>query len=1111
MANSGITWGPVMAGTGITWGPASSASSGSSSSSGGITWGDNAQVGTPQGFAQTYGSTINNIAGQLNVDPSIIAGQLGLETGYGKSVIPGTNNLGNIKSTNGQGVSAVDNQTGSTDTYNAYPDADAFASNYVNLIKNKYPKAVGAQNAQQYATALKAGGYAQDPNYVGKVSKAAQVMSSILGAATGSTNANADEAPTPSTDAADSFIKQFGNPSLAGSNKQNSSGANGDPADNFIQQYGLPTAASAPGTTDASKAQVTKIKTGNNGSSLLNNMFGAGLADGTEMPNVIGTTTNPIAMGARDAVYNAVEPVVGWLSKAANWVDPDSEFAKKAAQGVKDLQSTNAAQQQAYNSVQHSGAGNFVRGATGFAGDVATHPFLAGSSVPSVIAQSAWQGLESNPDNPLAGTAAGAAGGVAGAALGNVAGRVMNKLAGAGKALAQAGNDFANAGTATGQALSPEEMQMAARVADKINNTADQTGQNVGHVADELSINGSSVVPGYQKTAAEATQNPVIQGAQQGLDSSGVNSGLTARSQANANANTAHLQSLGGDDATISALGKQADQQAAWGNQEIGPVASQEPFSTPAMQRTLSRANTLANNDGSSVVQSVLDRPNTEAANQWGNIAGTPQQTANFELERKITTGPMYQQIFENGGPKIALDPETARLINTPAMQNALKQVETNKLNARIDEPVIQNMQAVSPDGSVYGQSISANDLNQARMALDKRIAMISADPSSADKFQLATLAGLRDQVNATLENQVPGLRQANQAYQTASEQMAESKFLTNQNMTDALGRLNLNKLDALVKEIQAGKANLNEHDPAKLVSNAKLAQLTRMRDDLAAMAKTNNAVGLQGQGYNYLRQAAQTDPEAAAQVKQYLTQKSPNYQNFYTTQEQLAQHENYQKLLQKFDTRADGNVAWNDVKNLGTQANHFTSEQLQGLQAVRANLEANANKTAKVRGSNTASNLASRDGLDKLAATDSAKPGIAKYLGTEAGERAMRTIGDAALGHLTTKIGAAHGGPVGAMAGYAIDKTVGAIARKFGSKSADQIAEEVAANKQALENLMLNPQRLSDALKAAEANKEVVDGIKQNLQSSIVGKQKIGGLLGALAGSNAYKGLNNQ
>jgi hypothetical protein len=825
---------------------------------------------TPAGFAQTYGSTINNIAGQLNVDPSIIAGQLGLETGYGKSVIPGTNNLGNIKSTNGKGVSAIDNQTGSTDTYNAYPDADAFASNYVNLIKSKYPKAVGAQNAQQYATALKAGGYAQDPNYVGKVSKAAQVMSGVLGAITGSANANA---ATPSS---------------------NSSSAD----DDYNYNSGSANTKSVP-TDDTDEYNYD--------------------SSGSIAPGKVTTTTNPVAMGARDAIYNTVSPIVGWIAKAGETLAPDAEWTKNAEQGVRDLQATNAAQQQAYDSVQHSTAGSIARGATGFAGDVATHPFLAGSSLPAVIGQSAFQGLMSNPDHPLAGTAAGAAGGVAGAALGNVAGRVINKLGSSGKAIAQAGQDFANAGANTGGALSPEEMQMAGRVADKINGTANQTGQNVGAVADELSANSGSAVPGYQKTAAEATQNPNIQGIQQGLDNSGVNAGLTARSQANANANTAHLQSLGGDDATISALGKQADQQAAWGNQEIGPVTDQAPFNTPAMQRTLNRANTIANNDGSNAIQNVFDQPYVDAANKWDEIAGSPQKTANFELERKITTGPMYQQIFENGGPKIALDPETARLINTPAMQNALKQVETNKLNARIDEPVIQNMQAVSPNGNVYGQSISANDLNQARMALDKRIAMISADPSSSDKFQLATLAGLRDQVNATLENQVPGLREANQAYQTASEQMAESKFLTSPQMRDALIGKNPSKLNALVREIEAGMANLNEHDPAKLVTNAKLAQLKQMAKDFSSLANQQNAVGLQGQGYNYVRQAAQTDPEAAAQVKQYLTQQSPNYQNFYNTQEQLAQHQNYQKLLQKFDTRADGNVAWNDVKNLGT------------------------------------------------------------------------------------------------------------------------------------------------------------------------------------------------
>lgn len=83
-------------------------------------------------------------------------------------------------------------------------------------------------------------------------------------------------------------------------------------------------------------------------------------------------------------------------------------------------------------------------------------------------------------------------------------------------------------------------------------------------------------------------------------------------------------------------------------------------------------------------------------------------------------------------------------------------------------------------------------------------------------------------------------------------------------------------------------------------------------------------------------------------------------------------------------------------------------------------------------------------------------------------------------------------------------------VATKLGSKSKEALAQDSLANKQALEDLMLNPQRLSDALKAAEKNKAVVDGIKENLQSKVAGKQKLGGLLGALGAAQAYKGLNN-
>ena len=53
-------------------------------------------------------------------------------------MIPGTNNLGNIKDLSGGGVSARDNMTGSTDAYRAYASPSDFASDYASLIARKY-------------------------------------------------------------------------------------------------------------------------------------------------------------------------------------------------------------------------------------------------------------------------------------------------------------------------------------------------------------------------------------------------------------------------------------------------------------------------------------------------------------------------------------------------------------------------------------------------------------------------------------------------------------------------------------------------------------------------------------------------------------------------------------------------------------------------------------------------------------------------------------------------------------------------------------------------------------------------------------------------------------
>jgi len=130
---------------------------------------------TPDDFAARYGASAEKAAKALGVDPKVVLGQWGLETGWGKSVIPGTNNLGNIKDFSGSGTAATDNMTGSRDKYRAYESPDQFVDDYVSLIQRKYPNAVNAKTPEDFAKALKSGGYAEDPSYVAKVSTAAKM------------------------------------------------------------------------------------------------------------------------------------------------------------------------------------------------------------------------------------------------------------------------------------------------------------------------------------------------------------------------------------------------------------------------------------------------------------------------------------------------------------------------------------------------------------------------------------------------------------------------------------------------------------------------------------------------------------------------------------------------------------------------------------------------------------------------------------------------------------------------------------------------------------------------------------------------------------------------
>lgn len=114
-------------------------------------------------------------AAQLGTDPAHVLGQWGLETAWGKSVIPGTNNLGNVKAVQGQsGTAAKDNQLGTVDKYANYDSADASAQAYANLLSNPRYQGVAQSggDTSQFVGSVVKGGYAEDKQYDKKLNGA---------------------------------------------------------------------------------------------------------------------------------------------------------------------------------------------------------------------------------------------------------------------------------------------------------------------------------------------------------------------------------------------------------------------------------------------------------------------------------------------------------------------------------------------------------------------------------------------------------------------------------------------------------------------------------------------------------------------------------------------------------------------------------------------------------------------------------------------------------------------------------------------------------------------------------------------------------------------------
>lgn len=136
-------------------------------------------------FVQMMAPVAERLGAKNNIPPDALIAQWALETGWGRSVIPGTNNYGNIKDFSGSGVSAKDNATGSVDKYRQYATLADFESGFDKLLQSpRYRPALGTgSDALLYGQGLARGGYAEDQQYPEKIAAMARQVRSMRGMA----------------------------------------------------------------------------------------------------------------------------------------------------------------------------------------------------------------------------------------------------------------------------------------------------------------------------------------------------------------------------------------------------------------------------------------------------------------------------------------------------------------------------------------------------------------------------------------------------------------------------------------------------------------------------------------------------------------------------------------------------------------------------------------------------------------------------------------------------------------------------------------------------------------------------------------------------------------
>ncbi|WP_261530607.1 glucosaminidase domain-containing protein [Burkholderia multivorans] len=903
---------------------------------------------TPAAFAAAYGDVASRIADQTGIDPVTILGQLGHETGWGRSVIPGTNNLGNIKDFTGRGARARDNMTGSDDAYRVYSSPMEFADDYASLIRRKYPAALNTgPDAAATATALAKGGYAEDPAYRSKIVAATRTLGQALGLT-----------PRDPVRSSGGLISSA-QAATFGRQGDDRDAPSTDPYD--LSSFGItPDDGAGPVVPGVTDLPIPAPADAGRGGALQS--LGAGIGEG------FGKTM----LGAQALIGKGLSAV--GATNAGDWLVDDARSGRDKL--------TREAQDAAGDSGWRT-AGNFVGAAAPLlvAGPELTPQLVSGGLYGA--SQGALNDTGILP-GAVEGAGLGAGGYLAGKAIGAIGAAARPALAGA------------------WNAVRGGEPAAAAKIAGEL-------GADLDPTIAALRANSDELIPGSLPTAAEAGQNPTLVRIQRQLQNTADGQvAFPARQAANNAARFAEGQRVVGANLAdeMDAFTQQQAARVAAGQAELPPLtqAQADVMQSPAYRQAMKSARASAESRGSTAFEDQQAPLMQSLREGIERVAGTPETIDALKAAR----GQTADELFAQTDVSVPMAwPEVQELARKPAFQDALRFAQ--RMSDNLGEGPVVTAEGdgagawLSGRGLLYAKGFLDDQINyamqrerntEARALIAVKNDLVGlmdrASPDyaparaqfQADSAPIDAQQALQTRLNGAVDP-LSGVVSPNKLRQTINSITGE-QLKPGIRPADQVSPATLGDLRALGEQARTTPTNLAglSGEGQELMRQALAERVRQSADTL-------------------MRQDANA---AAADFSSYLRSQSPSYAQFFdeaaTTGADLQSRQAVQEALQKLGLMAsnafgDAQMTFQGAKSALSGAGELTGAAKQYAQGLLADLQRSTATSAPLgaAGSQTAANLQLGGGL------------LGNLIRGRTGDTAI--IGTAATGNIPAAVGA--------------------------------------------------------------------------------------------------------